>query len=167
MVVARTREAREALKAQFQAHSIDREYEAICRRRGCRAHHRDAARPASEDRLRFTTPDPTRKAGGHSREAASRALGGATHVACTLETGRTHQIRVHLAEGGTPGPRRSPLRGSARDAAVRAVGERLGHQACTPGSWASCTRAPGLAFASRPRCPTTFLPRSPTSRGAS
>ena len=30
-------------------------------------------------------------------------LYGTTHVECTLETGRTHQIRVHLAESGTAG----------------------------------------------------------------
>jgi 23S rRNA pseudouridine1911/1915/1917 synthase len=30
------------------------------------------------------------------------ALDGATLVACRLETGRTHQIRVHLSEAGHP-----------------------------------------------------------------
>ena len=48
---------------------------------------------------------------GESPEGAKRAvtrievrerLNGATLVACALETGRTHQIRIHLAESGTP-----------------------------------------------------------------
>ncbi len=36
-----------------------------------------------------------------SRSASDSAI-GATLVACRLETGRTHQIRLHMAEVGTP-----------------------------------------------------------------
>jgi 23S rRNA pseudouridine1911/1915/1917 synthase len=35
-------------------------------------------------------------------EALEVLAGGATLVACHLETGRTHQIRIHLAEAGHP-----------------------------------------------------------------
>jgi 23S rRNA pseudouridine1911/1915/1917 synthase len=35
-------------------------------------------------------------------EALEVLAGGATLVACRLETGRTHQIRIHLAEAGHP-----------------------------------------------------------------
>ena len=35
-------------------------------------------------------------------EIRERLGGGATLVACRLETGRTHQIRIHMAEVGTP-----------------------------------------------------------------
>jgi 23S rRNA pseudouridine1911/1915/1917 synthase len=56
-------------------------------------------------------------------------LPGATHVECTLQTGRTHQIRVHLAESGTP-VLGDPLYGKPpRDERLRALGQRLGHQA--------------------------------------
>jgi 23S rRNA pseudouridine1911/1915/1917 synthase len=56
-------------------------------------------------------------------------LVGATYVECTLETGRTHQIRVHLAESGTP-VLADPLYGKPpREARVRAVADGLGHQA--------------------------------------
>ena len=45
--------------------------------------------------------------GSQAREAITHverleALRGATLVACRLETGRTHQIRIHLSEGGHP-----------------------------------------------------------------
>ncbi|MGH7294370.1 MAG: RluA family pseudouridine synthase [Polyangiaceae bacterium] len=54
---------------------------------------------------------------------------GVTLVECTLETGRTHQIRVHLAESGTP-VLGDPVYGKPpRDPRLREVGERLGHQA--------------------------------------
>jgi 23S rRNA pseudouridine1911/1915/1917 synthase len=33
---------------------------------------------------------------------ALQALNGATLVSCELETGRTHQIRIHLSEAGHP-----------------------------------------------------------------
>jgi 23S rRNA pseudouridine1911/1915/1917 synthase len=33
---------------------------------------------------------------------ALESLEGATLVGCRLETGRTHQIRIHLSEGGNP-----------------------------------------------------------------
>ena len=56
-------------------------------------------------------------------------LPGATHVECTLQTGRTHQIRVHLAESGTP-VLGDPVYGKPpKDARLREIGERLGHQA--------------------------------------
>jgi 23S rRNA pseudouridine1911/1915/1917 synthase len=128
MVVARTARAREALKAQFQAHSIDRAYEAIVvgqaePRTWSTMHGRHP-----RDRLRFTTRVVRgKRAVTHVRVLA--ALRGATHVECTLETGRTHQIRVHLSESGTP-VLGDPLYGKApRDLEVRAVAERLGHQA--------------------------------------
>jgi 23S rRNA pseudouridine1911/1915/1917 synthase len=128
LVVARTPEAREALKAQFQAHTIDRAYEAIvvgeARDRTFDTLHGRSPR----DRMRFTTHVRSgKRAVTHVRVLSP--LRGATHVECTLQTGRTHQIRVHLAEAGTP-VLGDPLYGRApRDEQVRAVGERLGHQA--------------------------------------
>jgi 23S rRNA pseudouridine1911/1915/1917 synthase len=57
------------------------------------------------------------------------ALRGATEVECTLETGRTHQIRVHLSESGNP-VLGDPLYGKApTDPNVRETSDRLGRQA--------------------------------------
>ncbi len=133
LVIAKTAAAREALKAQFARHAIERVYDAI-------------AVGALPDRADFDTPygrHPTdRKAftGKHARGATKRAVtharvverlaaAGCTRVECTLETGRTHQIRVHLAEAGAP-LLGDPLYGRApRDARVRAIGDALGRQA--------------------------------------
>jgi 23S rRNA pseudouridine1911/1915/1917 synthase len=131
MVVARTAAAREGLKAQFQAHSIERAYEALVAGDAQARVHATLHGRHPHDRLRFTTRVAHGKAAVTRVEVLGR-LEGATHVRCTLETGRTHQIRVHLAETGTP-VLGDPLYGKAllRDAqaCVRVVGERLGHQA--------------------------------------
>jgi 23S rRNA pseudouridine1911/1915/1917 synthase len=128
MVVARTARAREVLKAQFQAHSIERAYEAIVVGRAAPQTLSTMHGRHPRDRLRFTTRVVRgKRAVTHVRVLAP--LRGATHVECTLETGRTHQIRVHLSESGTP-VLGDPLYGRpARDLEVRVVAERLGHQA--------------------------------------
>ena len=128
MVVARTARAREALAGQFRAHTIERAYEAIVVGEAKSGTFDTLHGRHPRDRLRFTTRvREGRRAVTHVRAIAS--LYGTTHVECTLETGRTHQIRVHLAESGTP-VLGDPVYGKApRDARVRAVGEELGHQA--------------------------------------
>ncbi len=128
LVVARTADAREKLKAQFQAHSIERAYEAIVVGEARGGTHATLHGRHPRDRMRFTSRVKSgKRAVTHVRVLAK--LAGATHVACTLETGRTHQIRVHLAESGTP-VLGDPLYGKPpRDARVREVAETLGHQA--------------------------------------
>jgi 23S rRNA pseudouridine1911/1915/1917 synthase len=128
MVVARNVAAREGLKVQFQDHSIDRAYVAIVvgtaqSRTFSTLHGR---RPG--DRIRFTSSvHQGKRAVTHVR--VLERLDGATLVECSLETGRTHQIRVHLSEGGTP-VLGDPLYGRPPAAPrVREAGELLGHQA--------------------------------------
>ncbi len=128
MVVARTADAREALKTQFQAHTIDRAYEAIVVGEATDRTFDTLHGRHPRDRLRFTTRVRSGKRAVTHVRVLSR-LTGATHVECTLQTGRTHQIRVHLAESGTP-VLGDPVYGKApRDEQLRGVGERLGHQA--------------------------------------
>jgi 23S rRNA pseudouridine1911/1915/1917 synthase len=129
LVVARDEATREALKAQFAAHSIEREYLAIVEGRPKEGAIDTLHARHPKDRLRFTSRTPTgRRAVTHVRVLA--ALGEATLVACRLETGRTHQIRVHLAErAGTP-ILGDPLYGRPpKSTTLRAAADALGRQA--------------------------------------
>lgn len=105
LVVARTERAREALKQQFAAHSVERLYRALTigvpeAGRIETLHGRD-----SRNRLKFSAQvKEGRRAVTHISVLESLASGRAALVACRLETGRTHQIRVHLSE-----VRRTPL----------------------------------------------------------
>ena len=128
MVVARSAEVREALKAQFQAHSIERAYRAVVVGDASTRTFSTLHGRSPRNRLTFTT----RVARGRSAITHVRVLArlhGATHVECTLETGRTHQIRVHLSESNTPVLGDPLYGGKVHDPRVRAAGERLGHQA--------------------------------------
>lgn len=129
LVVAKDARTREALKAQFAAHSIEREYLAVAAGAVKDATFDTLHARHPTDRLRFTSRvDAGRRAVTHVR--ALETLGGATLVACRLETGRTHQIRVHLAERAGAPILGDPLYGRPpKDPALRAAGEALGRQA--------------------------------------
>jgi 23S rRNA pseudouridine1911/1915/1917 synthase len=130
MVVARDAPTREALKALFARHAIEREYVAITVGAAREATYDTLHRRHPTDRLRFTSrAEEGRRAVTHVRPL-ERLGSAATLVACSLETGRTHQIRVHLAEqSGTP-ILGDPLYGKPpRDPALRAIAGELGRQA--------------------------------------
>lgn len=102
MVVARHPRAREHLKAQFAAHSIEREYVALCVGDVADRTFETLHGRHPKDRLRFSSKVTTGKRAVTHVSVLERFGGHATLVACRLETGRTHQIRVHLADNRTP-----------------------------------------------------------------
>lgn len=112
VVVAKTDAAHQGLSALFAAHDIERVYVALTRGapragpRGSRGTIEGAIGRSSSDRKKMALV----KSGGRhavTHYVVERIFGPdarplAARVACTLETGRTHQIRVHLASAGAP-----------------------------------------------------------------
>jgi 23S rRNA pseudouridine1911/1915/1917 synthase len=96
MVVARTIKAHTALTKMIEAHEVERQYEAICV--GVMTAGGTVDAPIGRhpvDRVKMTIRGDGREAVSHYRVIAR--FRGHTHVRVQLETGRTHQIRVHLA----------------------------------------------------------------------
>lgn len=102
MVAAKTDRAHSGLAAQFADHSIDRRYRAIVA---------GQPRPAAgriEGNLGRSSANRKKMAivgAGQGKHAVThystlQPLDGAALVECRLETGRTHQVRVHMASMG-------------------------------------------------------------------
>nr|UXE44725.1 ribosomal large subunit pseudouridine synthase D [uncultured bacterium] len=99
LVVAKTEASREALKAQLGAHTVERVYVAFTLGVPRTTTIRTPYGRDPRSRLRFSSRVREGKlAVTHVAVQEVLAGGRAARVECRLETGRTHQIRVHLAE---------------------------------------------------------------------
>lgn len=104
LVVAKTDVAHEGLAAQFARHSIERRYLAIVAGRPNPASGKVDAPLArsSANRKKMATVEEGRGKRAVTHYRLVEPLRDAAMVECRLETGRTHQVRVHLASIGHP-----------------------------------------------------------------
>ncbi len=122
LVFARNRGAERELGQQFRMHSVHRRYLGLAHGRvhdqvirsvlvadrgdGLRGTWRRAGRqpPGAREATTHVTVEVRHELGASSfaRAAGGAAPGAVTFVRCRLETGRTHQIRIHLSEAGHP-----------------------------------------------------------------
>ena len=105
MVVARTRAAMDALVAMIAARDVSRQYLALAHHAWTGPRQRQVEAAVGRDprnRLRMAVVDLTHQA-GKTASTGFTLLDNADKgcwVQCTLQTGRTHQIRVHMASIG-------------------------------------------------------------------
>ena len=104
MVVAKTQLANDKLTAAFAAHDLDRHYVALCwgLPEPTKGEIEGAIGRDKRDRKRMAVVSHNGKA-ALTRYGVMRAWGTSVAlVECRLATGRTHQIRVHMAHSGHP-----------------------------------------------------------------
>jgi 23S rRNA pseudouridine1911/1915/1917 synthase len=104
IVFTRTWQAKESLTRQFRVHSVLRRYDAIAHGEVTSQTMTSSIVADRGDGLRGSKKGRGGEMGQRAvtHVTAVEALEGATRIACRLETGRTHQIRIHLSESGHP-----------------------------------------------------------------
>lgn len=107
MVVARQRQTMDQLVAMIAARTVSREYIALVHGAWLGAKTREVDVAIGRDprnRLRMAVVDLEKNAGKTAATTVTLIQGASKHalVKCKLHTGRTHQIRVHMAFLGHP-----------------------------------------------------------------
>ena len=130
LLVCKNDRAHQILAEQLKDHSITRRYEAIVHG-NLKEDSGTVNAPIGRhptDRKKMSVHAP------HGREAVTHnrvleRFGNYTHIECELETGRTHQIRVHMASIGHPilgdlvyGPTKCPFRLQGQTLHARILG---------------------------------------------
>ena len=131
IIAAKNDAAHQALSAQLQDHTLARTYEAVVTG-NLREDRGTVDAPIGRhhtDRKRMAVTDRGGKRAVTHWEVIER-FPGLTYVRCRLETGRTHQIRVHMAHMG------HPVYGDTVYGAKKPV----------PGLTGQCLHAAGLRF---------------------
>ena len=103
LIVAKNDFAHQGLSAQLADHSLCREYEALVRgnfKLDCGTVDKPIGRHPVDRKRMAVTDKNSKPAVTHWQLLASYR--GYSHILCRLETGRTHQIRVHMASIGHP-----------------------------------------------------------------
>ncbi len=103
IIAAKNDFAHQALSAQLSDHSLCREYEAIARgnfKENSGTIDRPIGRHPVDRKRMAVTAKNSKPAVTHWQLLTSYK--GYSHILCRLETGRTHQIRVHMASIGHP-----------------------------------------------------------------
>ncbi len=104
LVAAKNDAAHEGLARQFADHSIERRYLAICNGHPNPAEGRIEGKigrsDANRKKMAVLAPDASRGKHAVTHFRTIQRLKGCSLIECQLETGRTHQVRVHCASIG-------------------------------------------------------------------